>query len=191
MAAKTLRLSGMLIVASILLLLSAELFVELGQIMLRHWQDEQQEMNKGWMQEDLKTLETCSSEEKGLDPNMSNLNGSSNANVNVNGTAEVDSSMKLVSSFCGAGMKRSTSGMSMTSMHSSSAAEYDSSMKKIGSVGSMKKIGSVGSMKRVASGNSITDIRKAVSSGNNLMGMVTNVPGDNKHPQFILIDISN
>jgi len=67
--AHKLHLSGLLIVAAILLLISEELSVELGAIMVRHWEQEQMELCS---QEDLTALmQRASSPEKGSDSNLS------------------------------------------------------------------------------------------------------------------------
>mmetsp|Transcript_16880 Transcript_16880/g.31975 ORF Transcript_16880/g.31975 Transcript_16880/m.31975 type:complete len:927 (-) Transcript_16880:73-2853(-) len=152
-AAHKLHLSGLLIVASILLLLSAELSIELGQIMLRHWQEEQMELRS---QEDLTLLVQCpTSPTDKVSESITTSSSPLDTHYESNNT--VDSSLKRVTSI-GGGMKRVASGMSMCSINSSSC-EVDSSLKKVASLGSMK---------RVASGNSISNIRRAMSSGNSL-----------------------
>lgn len=155
--AHKLHLSGLLIVAATLLLLSAELSIELGQIMLRHWEEEQLELSS---QEDLTALVHTTSSEKDSDSNLSSSScGSENSNKN-----EVDSSIKRIGSV-GSGMKRIASGISMNSLHSSSGVDS-----------SMRKVGSVSSMKRVASGNSINNIRNVISSSNNLNALDKDPP---------------
>lgn len=153
MTAHKLHLSGLLIVAAILLLLSAELSIEMGQIMLRHWQEEQTYSS----QEDLTLLDVNPSTVS--DRHSESSESTLNASASSDNQEEVDSSMKRITSF-GSGMKRIASGMSMASINS--AAEVDSSMKKVTSVGSMK---------RIASGSSINSIRRAMSSGNNLSNL--------------------
>ncbi len=93
--AHILHLSGLLIVAATLLELSAELSVELGQIMLRHWQTEQLLLQKSLSDESI----------NGLNP----VDSFSNLNKN-----EVDSSVKRVSSL--GSMKRIASGSGINSM---------------------------------------------------------------------------
>lgn len=182
MTAHTLHLSGLLIVASTLLFLSAELSIELGQIMLRHWQEEQNEFSS---QEDLTTLLT--SGDKGSDSNLSSSSTSSPIQDPID--REVDSSMKRVASIGSmkrvtsmSSMKRVASGVSMASVHSTS--EFDSSMKKVGSVNSMK---------RVASGSSINNIRQAISSSSNLSSLDKGPPtqitdSSSAQPQITPID---
>ncbi len=154
MSARTLHLSGLLIVAATLLLLSAELSIELGQIMLRHWEEEQMEF---WSQEDLTALghTLTQSEDKGSDSNLSSSSNGSNPEHSID---KVDASIKRIASI--GSMKRVASGVSVNSLHSTS--DYDSSMKKVASLGSMK---------RVASGSSINNIRKVMNSSNNLSAM--------------------
>ena len=208
-------MSGLLIVAAILLLLSAELSVELGQIMLRHWQVEQMEL---WSsQDDLMELVTNPSSPvtdigsesdasphslsawEGMNMNMNHGVGNQNGNgVNSSMTrvASMDGGMTRVTSI-GGGMKRVASGVSMTSIHSTS--EVDSSLRRVPSIGggmkrvasgmsmtsinstlevdsSLKRITSVNSMKRCASGSSINNIRRGMSSGNNLSSLGNTEP---------------
>jgi hypothetical protein len=179
MTAHKLHLSGLLIVAATLLFLSAELSIELGQIMLRHWEEEQMELCS---QEDLTALvqTITSSVEKGSD---SNLSSSSNGSTLEHSNDIVDSSIKRVTSI--GSMKRVASGVSMNSMQFSS--EFDSSMKKVGSLTSMK---------RVASGNSINNIRGVISSSNNLSSLDKESPKQigstsSAGPQISQIDTQN
>jgi len=183
--AQILHLSGLLIVAAFLLLLSAELSVELGQIMLRHWQEEQ--------------MSRCNSSTDDL----ALLHPEVNMMVGKSSTIAWETQNNNSSSVS---IRRVASGVSMNSL--SAMAECDSSMKKVGSMGSMKrvasgqsinnmrhvmssgtnlaalgecdssmkKVGSMGSMKRVASGQSINNMRHVMSSGANLAAL-----GDNSN----------
>jgi hypothetical protein len=185
-AAHKLHLSGLLIVASVLLLLSAELSIELGQIMLRHWQEEQMELRS---QEDLTLLVQCpASPTDKTSESTATATTITSLDVHPEISNVVDSSLKRVTSI-GGGMKRVASGMSMCSINSSSC-EVDSSLKKVTSLGSMK---------RVASGNSISNIniRRAMSSGNSLSALgisdppkqISNVTvTNNVSPQPLSID---
>ena len=169
-------MSGLLIVAAILLLLSAELSVELGQIMLRHWQVEQMEL---WSsQDDLMEIVTSPSSPvtdigsesdtsphspsawEGMNMNMNQGVGNQNGN-GVNSTmtrvASMDGGMTRVTSI-GGGMKKVASGISMASTNSTS--EVDSSMKRVTSIG--------GGMKRVASGMSIASINSTLEVDSSL-----------------------
>ena len=143
--ARTLRISGLLVVAAILLELSAELSIELGKIMLRHWQEEQ-----------IRILSCGDLASVGLQSA-----GTSLASLAENQELgdDVDSSMKRVASL--GSMKRIASGNSLSSMqrvHSTASLgsdEVDSSMKRVTSLGSMK---------RIASGNSLSGMQKARST---------------------------
>ena len=192
-AARQLHLSGLLIVAAILLLLSAELSVELGQIMLGHWQEEQMELCS---QEDLFDLvhshtspltdkhseSTADDEFEDMTVTYQGMNMSpgvgigasmgvgvgigigANNNSNHNNGNGVDSSMRRVASISG-GMKRVASGMSMASINSATAAANND----VDS--SLKKVASMNSMKRVASGSSINNIRRKMSSVTDLSAL--------------------
>lgn len=215
MAARQLHMSGLLIVAAILLLLSAELSIEMGQIMLRHWKEEQIEL---WSsQDDLMELVTSPSSPvtdigsesdvhspsawEGMNMNMNtNTNqgiGTQNGNGNGNG---MNSSMTRVASMTrvtsiGGGMKRVASGVSITSI--SSTSEVDSSLRRVTSIGggmkrcasgmsisstseqvdsSLRRITSNNSMKRCASSSSMNNIRRGMSSGNNLSSLGNTEP---------------
>lgn len=185
MAARQLHMSGLLIVAASLLLLSAELSVELGQIMLGHWQEEQMVLCS---QEDLLDLvqsptspltdrNSESTEEcegmtltyQGMNQGGMGVNNSGSGGDNgVN-----DSSMRRVASISG-GMKRVASGMSMASNNSTAANDLDSSLKKTASMSSiidssMRRVSSVGGgMKRVASGVSMTSIYSTAATANDV-----------------------
>jgi len=177
MTAHSLRLSGLLIVAAILLLLSAELSIEMGQIMLRHWEEEQNEKYYySSSDEDLVSLGQRSST---MDNNnhhqivgdtFSTSTATNNGDHSSSSTSGMmnsglDSSMKRVNSFS---MKRSASGMSINSLNSMSNAGGGGG----GGIDTcMKRVTSSGSMKRVASGNSIASIRRAMSSQNSLAAM--------------------
>jgi hypothetical protein len=162
-----------------LLEFSAELSIELGQIMLRHWEEEQME---GYSDEDLTSMVSTAAGSELSSQNTYDLTG--------------ESSIKRVSSL--GGMKRVASGMSINSSNSNNdLASIDSSMKRVTSIGSMKRVASsqsitnmrrgvgsgaslnemdssmkrvssIGSMKRVASGHSISTMRKVQGSGVNL-----------------------
>ena len=116
--ARTLHISGLLVVAAILLELSAELSIELGNIMLRHWQEEQiRIMSCG----DLATLGLQSAGNLASSTSLASLA----ENKEISGD-EVDSSMKRVASL--GSMKRIASGNSITSMQRArSAASLSSS----------------------------------------------------------------
>lgn len=144
--AQILHLSGLLMVAAFLLLLSAELSVELGQIMLRHWQEEQMSRCNS-STDDLALLHP---EETAMVGKNSNIVWETENNIN--------GMLKQVSS--AGSMKRVASGVSVNSL--SAMAECDSSIKKVGSMGSMK---------RVASGQSISNMRNVMSSGTNLAAL--------------------
>jgi hypothetical protein len=104
--ARTLHISGLLVVAAILLELSAELSIELGNIMLRHWQEEQiRIMSCG----DLAALRLQSAGNLASSTSLASLA----ENKELSGD-EVDSSMKRVASL--GSMKRIASGNSITSM---------------------------------------------------------------------------
>lgn len=169
----------LLIIAAMLLEFSAELSIELGQIMLRHWEEEQME---GYSDEDLTSMVSTAAGSELSSQNTYDLTG--------------ESSIKRVSSL--GGMKRVASGMSINSSNSNNdLASIDSSMKRVTSIGSMKRVASsqsitnmrrgvgsgaslnemdssmkrvssIGSMKRVASGHSISTMRKVQGSGVNL-----------------------
>ena len=98
--ARTLRISGLLVVAAILLELSAELSIELGKIMLRHWQEEQ-----------IRILSCGDLASVGLQSA-----GTSLASLAENQELgdDVDSSMKRVASL--GSMKRIASGNSLSGM---------------------------------------------------------------------------
>lgn len=184
MTTHTLRLSGLLIVAAILLFLSAELSVELGQIMLRHWEEEQNARSAS--DDDLLSLsqgsntsfssptnhqigESISEEHQHnsyvvgeFDPSIKHVNSSNGFSNEIVG-GEIDTCMKKVASY--GSMKRIASGNSI----SNSLMKRVASGNKIDTC--MKKVASNGSMKRVASGNSIASIRRAMNSQNNLQGM--------------------
>ena len=117
--AQILHLSGLLIVAAFLLLLSAELSVELGQIMLRHWQEEQ--------------MSRCNSSTDDL----ALLHPEVNMMVGKSSTIAWETQNNNSSSVS---IRRVASGVSMNSL--SAMAECDSSMKKVGSMGSMKRVAS-------------------------------------------------
>jgi hypothetical protein len=185
--AQILHLSGLLMVAAFLLLLSAELSVELGQIMLRHWQEEQMSRCNS-STEDLALLNPEDTMAVGKNLNIV----WESQNNNEGGLQQVSSA---------GSMRRVASGVSVNSL--SAMAECDSSIKKVGSIGSMKrvasgqsinnlrsvmssgsnlaalgecdssvkKVGSMGSMKRVASGQSISNMRNVMSSGTNLAAL--------------------
>ena len=178
--AQTLKLSGLLIIASILLEISAELSIELGQIMLRHWEEEQLERNSN---EDLASMVSAVARSELSLQKKDDLAG--------------ESTMKRVSS--SGGMKRVASGMSINSNNSNiDLTSIDSSMKRVISIGSMKRVASgqsisnmrmgvgsgvslndmdtsmkrvssIGSMKRVASGHSLSAMRKVQGSGTSLI----------------------
>ena len=138
MTAQTLKLSGLLIIAALLLELSAELSIELGQIMLRHWEEEQMDRNSN---EDLASM-------------ISTAVGSETSSVIINDSSVEGPLKRVISS---GGMKRVVSGMSINSSTSNNdLASIDSSMKRVTSMGSMK---------RVASGCSISSLRKGQGSG--------------------------
>ena len=144
--ARTLHISGLLVVAAILLELSAELSIELGKIMLRHWQEEQiRIMSCG----DLPTLGLQSA-------------GTSLASLAENKELEgddVDSSMKRVASL--GSMKRIASGNSISSMQ---RVQSTASLVSDEVDSSMKRITSIGSMKRIASGHSLSGMQRARSA---------------------------
>jgi len=140
--ASTLRLSGLLVVAAILLLLSAELSSELGQIMLRHW-------NEGNKEEE--------------DNNKRNLNHHAHHNTeNESVSLDPSNAVNSESSFSTtSGASQSLHGMSVTTVTSNSTDAW-------GIDSSLKKVASMGSMKRVASCNSMSSIRRARSACANL-----------------------
>ena len=144
--ARTLHISGLLVVAAILLELSAELSIELGKIMLRHWQEEQiRILSCG----DLPTLGLQSA-------------GTSLASLAENKELEgddVDSSMKRVASL--GSMKRIASGNSISSMQ---RVQSTASLVSDEVDSSMKRITSLGSMKRIASGHSLSGMQRARSA---------------------------
>jgi len=185
MTAHTLRLSGLLVVAATLLFLSAELSVELGQIMLRHWNEEQHLL---MMQNNSDYEDNCpqsysnnnaimlDQQQNQQDLPMGETYSTSTSTNHNNGDSDccidagVDSSMKRVSSF--GGMKRSASGMSINSINSASNLANGGTMKRVGSVSGMKKsasgmsINSFNSMSNLANqgGNEIDTCMKKVSS---------------------------
>lgn len=155
MTAHTLRLSGLLIVAAILLFLTSELSIELGQIMLRHWEEEQQERLTSTSHDDLISFgldgSGClSSSNEIFSENLSSndLHCENNKDAKDGGLNTI-----MIRSTSLQGMKRVASGMSISSVNSMAAAgdEVDTCMKKVSSLGSMK---------RVASGNSLASIRR-------------------------------
>jgi len=158
--AQKLQISGLLIVAASLLLLSAEFSVEMGQIMFRHWEEEQLELCST---DDLTYLilsqntgdtDVCNQSITSSKDSSGSLNSRNRDNLDE--LKLVDTSIRRIPSI-GGGMKKVASVMSMNS----NSSEVDSCMKKVASVGSMK---------RCASGNSLSNIniRRALSSGNNL-----------------------
>ena len=173
MTTHKLRLSGLLIVAAVLLLLSAELSIELGQIMLRYWEEEQ--IEKSLSDDDLLSLSQDSGmsstfvSDHRLGETMSSTAEyptirqvkSSGALAQEALSSEVDSCMKKVLSYGSLGMKRVASQGSM--MRVGSGGQLNTSIDSC-----IKKVSSNGSMKRVASGNSIASIRKAINSQNSL-----------------------
>ena len=144
MTAHALRLSGLLVVAAILLLLSAELSIELGQIMLRYWEEEQHEKFQSLSDDDLVSLGQnfagLSGTEQQIGETFSTStvtnSGDWNQSNGINGNG-IDPCMKRVNSF---GMKRSASGVSINSLNSMVMANtgggggIDSCMKKVSSV---------------------------------------------------------
>jgi len=173
LTASTLRLSGLLVVAAILLLLSAELSIELGQIMLRHWNEgklDEQEINAGQSCSGSRDKETneddivwvgCSS---AASSTSNPLHEMSVVTVNIND--EKDSCLSGGCGGGGGGMKRTASGNNINSKD----WIIDPSLKKTVSMGSMKRVasnnsmGNMGSMKRVASNNSMGNMRRAQST---------------------------
>merc|ERR1712151_47124 len=101
-AIHVLRLSGLLLLASILLLISANLSIELGNIMHKYWLEEQQILLLREQQQEKQQKEN-------------HCNGSSNTHTkglhNSNETEEPDISLKRVSS--SSSMKRISSGNSL------------------------------------------------------------------------------
>ncbi len=169
MTAHSLRLSGLLVVAAILLLLSAELSIELGQIMLRHWEEEQNEKyHYSSSDEDLVSLGLASTDQQigeTFSTSTATNNGDLSSSSTNGGSGGLDPSMRRVNSF---GMKKSASGMSINSLNSTSNLAGGGG----GGIDTcMKRVTSSGSMKRVASGNSIASIRRAMSSQNSLAAM--------------------
>jgi hypothetical protein len=181
MTAHSLKLSGLLIVAAILLSLSAELSVELGQIMLRYWQQEQLEQQFP-SDDDLLSLsqesKTSSTDYDHHSNNHSNQNGTSFGGVNTpnhigNNFAstsmhEKDPCLKKISSL--SSMKRVASGNSLGNLNNMRRGSSTVSMNSVAVDACMKKISSVGSMKRIASVNSIAS-QKVLNSNNNLAAM--------------------
>jgi len=138
LTAKTLRLQGLLVVAAILLLLSAELSIELGQIMLRHW-------NEG------------KEEEKGMNTGQTYL-GSKDKEQNE------DDIVSLVCSIASAA-SNSIHEMSVMSVNNNDEKDLCLGSAKDGIMdSSLKKTVSMGSMKRVTSNNSMGNIRRAQSA---------------------------
>mmetsp|Transcript_36941 Transcript_36941/g.75345 ORF Transcript_36941/g.75345 Transcript_36941/m.75345 type:complete len:583 (-) Transcript_36941:183-1931(-) len=97
-AARTLHLSGLLVVAALLLELSAELSIELGKIMLRHWEEEQCNL--------LAEMTAQQQQQQQQQKQQRGIGEVGGAND------EVDSSMKRVRSL--GSMKRVASGGSLT-----------------------------------------------------------------------------
>eukprot|EP00559_Dactyliosolen_fragilissimus_P000413 CAMPEP_0184873768 /NCGR_PEP_ID=MMETSP0580-20130426/42021_1 /TAXON_ID=1118495 /ORGANISM="Dactyliosolen fragilissimus" /LENGTH=738 /DNA_ID=CAMNT_0027376705 /DNA_START=1242 /DNA_END=3455 /DNA_ORIENTATION=- len=138
--AHTLRLSGLLIVAAILLELSAELSIELGQIMLRHWHEEQWERNSNC---DLNSLSNGAVTE--VPTKITD-----GSNLQQSHKSALDSSLRRTSSI--GSMKRIASGNTINNTNASSTlTELDISMKKTTSMGSMKRVASGASLQRVRS----------------------------------------
>lgn len=136
--AHTLRLSGLLTVSAILLELSAQLSVELGQIMLRHWQEEQLERSSD---DDLVIL------------------GKSHSSDRTE-QSEGDSSMKRIAS--AGSMKRVASGHNFQNFNqNSNESGVDSSLKKVSSLGSMKRVASGNSIGHLSRAKSSGDFRVA------------------------------
>jgi len=160
--ASTLRLSGLLVVAAILLLISAELSSELGQIMLRHW-------NEGKQEESENIARQSSHSSKGNDSNGDDEVMSSDMSMAVNSE----------SSFSASSTNTSLHGMSVTTVNNNdehiAPLSSGSGMRRIASGShldsSLMRVSSMGSMKRVASVNSIRNIRRAQSEAANL-GMI-------------------
>lgn len=151
MTAHTLRTSGLLIVAAILLFLTSELSIELGQIMLRHWEEEQHERFTSSSHDDLFSLGQGSGGSTPSDQGLGETT-SSNDLQGENKEMKEGPNTIMIRTNSLQGMKRVASGMSINSVNSVAGGdEVDSCMKKVNSLGSMK---------RVASGNSLASIRR-------------------------------
>jgi len=149
--AHKLHLSGLLIVSAILLELSAELTIELGQIMLRHWKEEQIELYSG---SDLASLDHVECD------NLSEFSAKSSVQIITGKNGNIDSSIKRISS--SGSMKRVASGNAINGLqncNTSMLEQRNSSLKEVSPIGKIKRISSMGSMKRVASGNAINGLQ--------------------------------
>lgn len=194
MTAHTLRLSGLLVVAAIVLFLSAELSIELGQIMLRHWEEEQMEIEENdkrlLMQQrgqlyphasddDLLSLSHDSSEENMTSTSLATTMSYSTVATNHEDVQNGHSSL----------MRHVSSSNLLSGGGGGGTGEIDTCMKKVSSYGSMKRVASVnslgnnrsvdtcmkrisssGSMKRIASGNSIAAAMRSQNSSNAMDG---------------------
>jgi len=131
--ARTLHISGLLVVAAILLEFSAELSIELGKIMLRHWQEEQIRIQSCC---DLTSL-------AGMSGGMSSSTSLASLSENQELGDDVDSSMKRVASL--GSMKRIASGNSLSSMQ---RARSTASLASVGEapVGMKRSAKSMGSL---------------------------------------------
>ena len=137
--AGTLHLSGLLFVSAIFLELSAELSIELGKIMLRHWQEEQHR------------IQSCGDLASLSSGRLMGSNPSLGGSLSEKGEEEVDSSMKRVASL--GSMKRIASGNSISSLNRTrSAASLNSEHAVEGvqrghaSINSLSEMGSKGEM---------------------------------------------
>jgi len=130
--AQTLRLSGLLIIAAVLLALSAELSVELGQIMLRHWEEEQKERLSN---SDLQSLETTAPE--WMEDIIPSSYSSQVLLIPPNSQQSLQNSIHN-----GHGLKTSSSGQDVSQSMTNAFDHLDPSMKKTSSFGSMKRVAS-------------------------------------------------
>eukprot|EP00957_Ditylum_brightwellii_P098118 7475329-Ditylum_brightwellii.AAC.1 len=101
-------MSGLLLVAALLLELSANLSIELGRIMKRHWEEEQQQLTKST--DNLVALGNAS----GDGQNSLQSGGGLGSNQSTTAQDEIDPSMKRVSSL--GSMKRVSSGNSLSGL---------------------------------------------------------------------------
>ena len=187
--------------AAILLFLSAELSIELGQIMLRHWEEEQHEIEENERllllqqqrqfhphasEDDLLSLSQDSSTENENIISISHMTTMSMSSSTVATNHEEQNVFGNGHS----SLMRHVSSSGAISGGGGSSGEIDTCMKKVSSYGSMKRvasgnslgnnrsvdscmkrISSSGSMKRVASGNSIAAAMRSQNSLVNMDGM--------------------
>lgn len=163
--ANILKLPGLLLLSAILLEISAELSIELGTIMQKHWMKQQALFIQKQQEQQEKEEILLRSTKEQQQHNNSNSN-SINCSLDNNGV-NTSSSLHVVS-------------------NQNNTPTLDSSMKRSVSLGSMKRVASGNSLHRVNSNNSLKSVKSAsdlhgngTTSGTSLSSMNTETTDSN------------